>query len=518
MPIHTPCKLPRTLAIASALLLGTTPSWAQTYTGSRTSDANCNDLRVNCEAKANRSDARQNTGAGATARIGASAINSAQTTMRAWDSFSKGDSGKSISELWRENEGFLRQLDEEDRRRKEKEAFLKTPEGKRQYYGQLAGKGNAHHDFLYWTYASDPSKPAETFKWLKLAADGGEPRAQYMLAFRMRLGFDGLQADGKEAFDWAAKAAAGGMPQGLGMMANMLYQGEGLPENLPAALTLAQPGCEKHSSEACETLGQMYRYGDGVPKDLAAARKAFEQAVADGDIRGGWNIDSSIARANFALAEMYANGEGVPRDQAKARSYMLAFTKAPLAIMESDRWVVYSTELVYGPDGNFGFERDLEQGMKLLRRTASRKAPQALDVLGTWTAYGKFGLPKDVNAGIGFLKEAAEMNYALSALKLAVLLMNNDKDEEGFKWLQKAANLRNKDAMYQLGISYYKGYGVAPNAALGRDSLLKACDAGHGKACFKASELAGSGEGAFAKDSARARQLAQRAQELGYTE
>jgi len=479
-------------------------------------ECNKTDLRVNCEAKAKRSGYNENTGAAATARIGASTYQAVQGSMNAWDSFrNRSETGKSISELMRDNAAFIRQLDEEDRKKREQEALLRTPEGKRQYYGQRKGKGNAHDDFLYAIYSLDDQ--AEGTKWMKVAADGGDPKAQYMIAFWTRMGFNGMKPDGKAAFERAAKAAAGGVPQGLGLMAKMLYYGEqGLDVNDAAALTLAKAGCEQHSSEACETLGQIYRYGDGVPQDLAASRKAFEQAIADQEKPGAFDFGTSTASAYYALAEMHADGEGVPVDAAKARSLMLAFTKAPLNLLVPKGWTTYAAELMVGPKGRYGFAQDQAQGLQLLRRTAERGHDEALSLLGSWTIQGAFGVPKDVNAGIGYLKKAVELNHAHSAVQLGKLMIDSGKPQEGYQWMQTAARLGSPDAMYLQAVYLYKGVGVAQDFSAGRDMLLKACEASHAQACGQAAQLSDTGGAGFAKDPALAQRLMQKARSLGF--
>ena len=58
---------------------------------------------------------------------------------------------------------------------------------------------------------------------------------------------------------------------------------------------------------AYKALGDLYASGRGVPQDLPAAIRWYEQAKADGE---PW--------AGFELAELYAGGRGVPADPVKA--------------------------------------------------------------------------------------------------------------------------------------------------------------------------------------------------------
>ena len=516
---NTPRKSCLSLSIASALLLGTPLVQAQTYTGSRTSDANCTDLRANCEAKANRPDARQNTGAAATAGIGAAQTRSSQTTLDAWNSFSSraADTSRSISDMARENAHLIQQWEEEGRREREREQaqreFLRSPEGKRQYYAARKGKGNAHDDYLYAVYANND---AETVQWMERAAQQGEPRAQYLLAFYKRTGLMGLKADGKGAFDWAAKAAAGGVAQGLGLMARVVYAGEsGMPGNDQAAITLSRQGCELHSAEACETLGNLYAEGvEGLPQDLTAARKAYEQAIADEAVPGAHEYGPAAARANHTLAKMYSTGNGVPKDMARARGYLVAATKSSLAILVDELWVTYGAELAMGERGFYGFERNTAEGLRLLNRTGDRGYADALRLLGGWTFNGAPGIEPHRAAGINYFTRAARLQDAESAIKLAEIYIQDKKPVEAFGWVQTAAKLDDPKGLYLQAVYYYKGTGVEQNAALGKASLLKACEAGHANGCNQASQLAQAGGGGFTQDAALAQKLAQRAKEL----
>lgn len=389
---------------------------SQTYSGSRSSDANCNDLRVNCDSKANRADARQNTGAAPTASIGASQYQATQSTVNAWKAFEErsNDGRRSISELWAANAEIFRKQDEEDRKRqKELEERLKTPQGKRDYYAQIKNQypGVGLYAYRYAVYSGAVGDDAEQVKWMEIAAKQGEPQAQYLWAFWKRWGFNGQKADGREAFEWAAKAAQKGMPQGLGLMAYIISYGvAGMNVDQDAAYDLAKKGCEAKSAQACQVLGDLYFEGfDGVPQDLNAARKAYEQAIAAEAVPGASEYGPSAAAANGMLALMYKNGQGVSKDLVKARQYLLAATKSNLAILENDLWRTYGAELVAGELGYYGFERNTAEGWRILNRTADRGDLGALELLGVFTKNGMPGVPRDLEASKNYFARAAKL-------------------------------------------------------------------------------------------------------------
>ncbi len=76
---------------------------------------------------------------------------------------------------------------------------------------------------------------------------------------------------------------------------------------------------EQGDAHAQYNLGQMYRYGHGVPQDYAEAVKWWRKAAAQGN-----------AEAQFFLGHMYDSGKGVAQDDAQAYMwYNLAASRVP---------------------------------------------------------------------------------------------------------------------------------------------------------------------------------------------
>jgi TPR repeat protein len=81
---------------------------------------------------------------------------------------------------------------------------------------------------------------------------------------------------------------------------------------------------ERGFAEAQFSLGVLFLRGEGVPADLAIARRWFENAAAQGH-----------AEARLNLAKIYDEGLGVPRDAAQA--YIHAMRAANLLAGEERR-------------------------------------------------------------------------------------------------------------------------------------------------------------------------------------
>jgi TPR repeat protein len=121
----------------------------------------------------------------------------------------------------------------------------------------------------------DTESRTQAERWLRLAADNGHTRAQFLL--------------GKAAM--------------LGELAS------GQPD-LPLAWRELDAAAQAGDVGAAYYLGLLYRGGYGRTPDLAAAAHWFNVAA-----------DGGVAQAMFLLANAYRDGDGVPRDDARAVSW-----------------------------------------------------------------------------------------------------------------------------------------------------------------------------------------------------
>jgi TPR repeat protein len=69
--------------------------------------------------------------------------------------------------------------------------------------------------------------------------------------------------------------------------------------------------------EAQFNLGQMYRRGEGVPRDLVQARRWYEAAAAQG-----------FDEAQYQLGVVWETGNGVPSDLMEARQWYARAARA----------------------------------------------------------------------------------------------------------------------------------------------------------------------------------------------
>ena len=93
-------------------------------------------------------------------------------------------------------------------------------------------------------------------------------------------------------------------------LGNMYAFGEGVPKDDAEAAKWYRKAADQGHAQAQNSLGLMYAFGEGVPKDDAEAVKWFRKAA-----------DQGIAQAQYNLGVMYYEGRGVPKDAVEAYAW-----------------------------------------------------------------------------------------------------------------------------------------------------------------------------------------------------
>ena len=176
-----------------------------------------------------------------------------------------------------------------------------NPAAARQWYEKAATAGNAR---AAWKLGDllQPDEPEQAHDWYQKAAAGGELHAA------LRLGDYYRDSDPDKARTYYQAAASLREPEARYKLAEMLRTSD------PAAARswyrkAALEGYDQTDSaaKAAETLGNIYRHGENVAKNLTEAYSWYSRAA-------------TIA-AEMALAAMYENGEGVEADPVRARQH-----------------------------------------------------------------------------------------------------------------------------------------------------------------------------------------------------
>jgi TPR repeat protein len=198
------------------------------------------------------------------------------------------------------------------------------------------------------------ANPAAAAGYYKIAAEAGNPDAQFALAELYRKG-EGLAADPTEAERWYAAAAKGYASATGGRaqerLGQMYIDGRGVPKDVRRGVLLLEGVAQGGRVWTQVKLAQLYERGaDGLPADQGRAVAYYRMAAEAGNRAGlyelarlhatgkGVLLDGRRAvelyqqaaaagedRAYGRLGQLYADGEVVPRDQAEADKW---FAKA----------------------------------------------------------------------------------------------------------------------------------------------------------------------------------------------
>ena len=300
---------------------------------------------------------------------------------------------------------------------------------------------------------------------------------------------EGVPQDDDRACQWYAKAAAQGHEAGLSVLKQLAKQGyvaaqyclgdmynygEGVPRNGDiacqwyakaaaqghyAGLSILKQLAAQGEAAAQYRLGDMYKEGKGVPRDgdiacqwYAKAAATFKEAAEQGD-----------AEAQFCLGDMYKEGKGVPRDGAGARQW---YTKAAATFTKAAEQG--------DAEAQFRLGDMYKKGIGV---------PRNGDIACQW--YAKAAAQKH-EASLSVLKILAQQEYVAAQYRLGEMYNYGEgvprNDELARRWFEQAAARGHADAQYRLGCMYRKGEGVPRDDELARRWLKKAIAQGHADA------------------------------------
>lgn len=147
--------------------------------------------------------------------------------------------------------------------------------------------------------------------WFRKAAEQGYAKAQYSLGMCYEDG-KGVARDGSEAVQWYVKAAVQGHVDAQTWLGFIYLDGSlGQPQVPEAAAAWFEMAGEQGDNIAQLCLGELYYEGKGVACDYKKAVSLLEAASKSENTR-------ISGAACFYLSKCYRFGRGVPQDIAKA--------------------------------------------------------------------------------------------------------------------------------------------------------------------------------------------------------
>jgi len=139
---------------------------------------------------------------------------------------------------------------------------------------------------------------------------------------------DDLPKSYSDAINWYRKAAENGEARVQVKLANLLLHDTTGTANYDEVHRLCEKAAKQSSAPGAYCVGELYRQGLGVERDLSKAAAWFSEAANMG-----------LADAALRLGQMYWKGEGLKQDKISAYEFMYLASAAgvPEATQERER-------------------------------------------------------------------------------------------------------------------------------------------------------------------------------------
>ena len=237
--------------------------------------------------------------------------------------------------------------------------------------------------------------------------------------------------------------AKSGEAEAQNALGEAYYDGKGVTENLTEAVKWFTKAAEQENAKAEYNLGNCYYYGNGVQyRDRGEAVKWYTKAAEQG-----------YTEAQNDLGYCYEFGEGVDKNLKEAVKWYTKAAEQGLPLAQCNLGACYE-------NGDW-VEKNLEEAVKWYTKAANQGYAKAQYYLGK--AYDKGeGVAKNDSEAMKWYLKAVKNNYPQAAYYYGGMLLNGNKQKgitknipEGVKYLRKAADLKNLDAINSLVGAYY---------------------------------------------------------------
>ena len=236
--------------------------------------------------------------------------------------------------------------------------------------------------------------------------------------------------------------AKSGEAEAQNALGEAYYDGKGVTENLTEAVKWYKKAAFQENAKAQNNLGICYYYGNGVEEDRKEALKWYTRAAEQGN-----------ADAQNSLGYSYEYGEGVDKNLKEAVKWYTKAAEQGLPLAQCNLGICYE----YGN----GVEKNLEETIKWYTKAANQEYAKAQYLLGK--AYDKGeGVAKNDSEAMKWYLKAVKNNSPEAAYYYGGMLLEGNKQKgitknipEGVKYLRKAADLKNLDAINSLVGAYY---------------------------------------------------------------
>lgn len=269
-------------------------------------------------------------------------------------------------------------------------------------------------------------------------AFAGKSSDQLQLAYNFLEGSNGFQQDNKRAVYWLTQSSNNGNIQAINQLGVCYIEGVGIIKNESVGYDLVKFAADKGNITAIINVALLAVNGCGISVNYTLAAEYLQKAAEAGD-----------GQAAYELGQLYLQGKGVEKDENKAfQSLTLA---ADTGLMEAQ------VGLAQCYASGIGTEADLQAARKYWVTASLSGDAVAQRSIGERLLFGSDGFACDPEKARRFLARAADKGDAQAMYQLALCCdkgIGGPQDKVArIKWLEKAAELNHPKALVKL--QYY---------------------------------------------------------------
>ncbi len=282
---------------------------------------------------------------------------------------------------------------------------------------------------------------------LTAAADKGDVKAMEELTDIYFHGRNGVKIDYPQAFKWCKMNAEKGVPKAQAFLAYLYRHGLGTKKDMKMAVKWYQRAAKAGNADAQAELGHFHETGEGVRKNLPEAVKLYKLAAAKGQ-----------PVAQYSLACLYSKGQGVETNPGKAIELLQKSAKTGYPPAQAQLGLCYAK-------GN-GVKKSYAKAKELFTKAAETGNPLAQCKLGIMYRNG-IGVSKNTEKAVRLFRASAQQGNADAQCSLGEICMDKSLSyyapRQAVRWLRAAAHQGSADAFNNLGILFENGIGVPKN-------------------------------------------------------
>ncbi len=390
------------------------------------------------------------------------------------------------------------------------------------------------------------------------AASLDDPEGYYLLGTFAQLGLAGPK-DYDEARRNYELAAAAGHALSMAKIGFLYREGDaGVPVDFKIAREWFARSAKLNHHDGHFGLAMLYRYGEGIEKDLVKARQHLEEAARHDDtdsirVLAGWLVDGVFgapeqeaaikwlrravdlhderAREQLALLERSETpGETCDRLAAEADDPLRPANVKPVTSVNGAKAAPVCEAAVAAAPEEVRYLNQLgrayldlkryDDARRVFEKAAGQRSALAAIWVGNILSRG-LGMTADKRFAASWYEKAAELGESAGMTNLGVAYLKGDgvlKDVNLAKaWFEKGVEAGNPESISQMGWLYYRGNGVTRDYTLAREWFEKAAAKRHAASMDMLGDIHRDGEG-IAQNFKTARQWYAQAAEAGNTD